>query len=384
VAAAATALILLSSNPVALIAVPVLALYALFLAWRARSWPALGQGAWAIGLGLGLAAFFWLPALAERGWVQTGRLLSGYLNYRNHFVYLHQLVYSPWGYGLSLPGPEDGMSFGLGPVHLALLAASLLLAWKLRDRLRKAGEGWAHVWFFVALLGLSAFLVTDSSIWLWDGLPLLQYLEFPWRILVLAAVATAFIAGFVFVAVRSPRQRRWLLAAVLGGLVLTGMGHAKPEGYYNTTDAEYSPAVIAATGIEVTTAREYEPIWAGTRPEAPAPADRLLLTGGQVRVLKSRVTGHRAEWLIEADGPAQLRAATHYYPGWRLTVDGEPRPVTVQNPYGLVDFTVESGVHEVMLEFGSTPLRGWAIAISAAALALLVGTAVWGWWRWRS
>jgi 4-amino-4-deoxy-L-arabinose transferase-like glycosyltransferase len=382
-AAAATALILLSSNPVSLIAVPVLALYPLFLAWRARSWRALRRGAWAIGLGVGLATFFWLPALAERDWVQTGRLLSGYLNYRNHFVYLHQLVYSPWGYGLSLPGPEDGMSFGLGPVHLALLAASLLLAWNLRDRLRRAGEGWAHFWFFVALLGLAVFLVTDNAIGLWDGLPLLQYLEFPWRILVLAAVATAFIAGFVFLAAKDSRQRRWLLAAVLGGLLLTGMGHARPEGYYDTTDAEYSPAAIAATGIEVTTAREYEPIWAASRPEAPAPANRLLLIGGKVRVLKSQVTGHRIEWLIEADGPAQLRAATYYYPGWQLTVDGERRPVSVQNPYGLMDFTLESGVHKVALEFGSTPLRWWAAAISVVALALLVATVVWGWWRRR-
>jgi hypothetical protein len=48
------------------------------------------------------------------------------------------------------------MSFGLGPVHLVLLAASLLLAWKLRDRLRRAGPGWSHFWFFVALLGLAA------------------------------------------------------------------------------------------------------------------------------------------------------------------------------------------------------------------------------------
>ncbi|MBN1139396.1 MAG: YfhO family protein, partial [Anaerolineae bacterium] len=378
-AAAATALILLSSNPVSLIAAPALVLYVLFLGWRAKSWSVLGRGAWAIGLGLGLSAFFWLPALAERGWVHTDRLLSGYLNYDNHFVYLHQLVYSPWGYGLSLPGPQDGMSFGLGPVHLALLAASLLLAWKLRGRLRQAGDGWAHFWFFVALLGLTAFLVTDNAIWLWDGLPLLQYLEFPWRMLALAAMATAFISGFVFLAAKDPRQRRWLLAVVLGGLLLTGLGHAKPEGYYDTTDAEYSPAVIAATGIAVTTAREYEPIWAGTRPEAPAPADRLLLVGGEVRALKSRVTGHCIEWLIEADGPAQLRAAIYYYPGWQLTVNGERRPVMIQNPYGLIDFTLESGVHEVVLEFGSTPPRGWAVALSAVALALLVGTWVLGW-----
>jgi len=114
------------------------------------------------------------------------------------------------------------------------------------------------------------------------------------------------------------------------------------------------------------------------RPDAPAPADRLLVTGGQVRVLKSAVTGHRQEWLIEVGGPARLRAATASYPGWRLTVDGEPRPLAIQNPYGLMDFTLESGVHEVVLVFGSTPLRTWAAAISAAAFLLLLATAVWG------
>jgi len=375
VAVGAVALLLLSSNPVALIALPALALYAAFLAWRTRSWSVLGRGAWAIGLGLGLAAFFWLPALVERDWVQTGRLLSGYLNYRHHFVYLHQLVYSPWGYGLSWPGPEDGMSFGLGPVHLALLITSLLLAWKSGGRLRRAEESWGHFWFFVVLLGLTAFLVTDNSIWLWDALPLLQYLEFPWRILVLATVATAFLCGFPFLAVPGTRPRRRLLAAVLGGLLLTGLGHARPEGYSNTTDAEYSPAVIATTGIEVTTTGEYEPIWVQQRPPTPAPSDRLLLLAGQVRVLKSRVTGHRLEWLIEADGPAYLRAAISFYPGWRLTVDGRPRPLTVQNRYGLIDFPLESGLHQVVLAFGSTPLRGWAAALSGMALVLLGLTA---------
>ncbi len=375
VAAAATALILLSSNPVALIAVPALALYAAFLAWRAKSWRVLGRGVWAIGLGLGLAAFFWVPALAERHWVQTHHLLSGYLNYRNHFVYLHQLVYSPWGYGLSLPGPEDGMSFGLGAVHLALLVAAGLLAWRQGNRLRRAGSGWDHFWFFLGLLGLTVFLVTDNSLWLWDALPLLQYLEFPWRILVLAAVAMAFICGVPFLAVQEPRHRRWLLGAVLAGLLLTGMVHAKPEGYYNTTDAEFAPAAIAGKGLEVTTTGEYEPRWVTQRPPTPAPPDRLLLLSGQVRVLKSHLTGTRYEWLLEANGSAQLRVATFYYPGWRLAVDGQTRPVTTQNPYGLMDLALESGVHEVVLTFGLTPLRSWAMALSGVALLLLGLTA---------
>jgi hypothetical protein len=373
VAVGAVVLLILSSNPVALVVVPLLGLYVLFLAWRARSWRSLRRGLGALILGVGMAAFFWLPALVERNWVKTGQLLTGYLNYRNHFVYLHQLVYSSWGYGLSLPGPEDQMSFRLGVVQIILIVVSTIFARRFRDRLDK--EHRAHFWFFLGLLGLVAFLVTDNSIWLWDTLPLLQYLGFPWRILVMAAVSTAVICGFSLVLVGKV-LRRWLLAGILAGLFVFGMPHAKPEGYFDVIDADYAPEIIASQGLAVTTTREYEPIWAGMQPEGQAPPNRLLLLSGQVRVLESNLTGTRYEWLLEAAGPAALRVATFYYPGWQLTVDDQPRIVTVQNPYGLIDFSLEPGTHRVHLSFEPTPLRqgaGWGslgILLLTALIAL--------------
>ena len=73
-------------------------------------------------LGLALSAFIWAPALAARQYAAMNRAVEGYAQYSNHFVYLHQLFYSPWGYGLSVPGPDDGMSFALGWSHLLLAA----------------------------------------------------------------------------------------------------------------------------------------------------------------------------------------------------------------------------------------------------------------------
>ncbi len=370
VAVSSIALLLLSSNPLALVTAPTLALYAAFLAGRARSWAALRRGAWAVGLGLGLAAFYWLPALLERQWVNTDNLLTGYLNYGNHFVYLHQLLFSPWGYGLSVAGTADGMSFGLGLAHLALLATSLVLARWWRD----GAEGRAHLVFFIVLLGAAVLLVTDNSLWLWERLPLLQYLEFPWRILALAAVAMAFLCGFPFLVVTDRRRRRWLLVGALAALLLTGIPHARPEGYLAIQDADYAPPVIAGKGIETTTTRECEPVWVEERPTSPAPEERLLVASGTVRVLESRPSGTRYEWLLEADGPAQVRVAAFYYPGWRLTVDGEERPLTVDHPTGRIAFALEDGVHRVVVHFGTTPLRSWAVALSLLSLIGLIGT----------
>ena len=376
-AAGAIALLVLSSNPVALIAAPVLLGYVLFLARRARNLRVLGRGLLALALGLALSAFFWLPAIVERNWVKLENLLQGYLNYQNHFVYLHQLIYSPWGFGLSLPGPHDGMSFGLGLVPLVMLGVSLLLARYLRAQLREAGEGWAHFWFFLGVLGLAVFLVTDNSLWLWNRLSLLQYLEFPWRALVLAALATAFTCAFPFLAVREERRQRWLFLVLLAGFFLTALPYARPEGFHEVSDADYAPEVIAARGIEVTTTGEYEPAWAIVRPGSPAPAGRLLLLAGRVRLLEQQCTGTSCRWLLEADGPAWLRAAIFYYPGWQLTVDDQPHPLSVQNPFGLMDFGLSGGFHRVELVFRQTALRQWALGISAAALLLIPVLVVW-------
>ena len=64
--------------------------------------------------------------------------------------------------------------------------------------------------------------------------------------------------------------------ATIVALFLVGFSHARPEGFLDIDEADYSPAMIAARGIQAT-ARQFEPIWVQTWPETPAPPDRLLL-----------------------------------------------------------------------------------------------------------
>jgi hypothetical protein len=223
------------------------------------------------------------------------------------------------------------------------------------------------------------FFCSPASAWLWDGLSLLHPLQFPWRFLSLAAVSTALLCGFPFLlrALRDRRLANGLMFATIAALFLTGFAHASPEGFLEVEGDDYSPATIAARGIQAT-ARQFEPIWLQTWPETPAPHGRLLLLSeqGQVRVLESHLTSTRYNWLLEATSPVQLRVATFYFPGWRLTVDGQPRALTVQNPYGLIDFSLEAGVHEVEVTFGHTPVRWLAEGLSVGALLLLGLTAL--------
>src|SRR5207248_9028952 len=130
----------LGGRPVALLAAPFLGGAVIWAAARPRSLVALGRGLASLALGFGLSAFFWLPALAEQGEVHLERVLAGPLRYVNHFVWPHQLVVSPWGYGISAPGPHDGMSLALGLVQVAALVLGLgVLAWQVRPPLPSGG-----------------------------------------------------------------------------------------------------------------------------------------------------------------------------------------------------------------------------------------------------
>ena len=156
-----------------------------FTAWVEKPWAKAVDGLGGITpLGFATRArdrssFVWLPALSARQDVSMNRALEGNGKYSNHFVYLHQLFYSPWGYGLSVPGPDDGMSFALGWSHLLL--ALLAYVWLSRAPSLKADRRLLR--FFAAAAAILCVLMLEHVLWFWEQMPILQNVQLPWRLL---------------------------------------------------------------------------------------------------------------------------------------------------------------------------------------------------------
>lgn len=387
VGALGTALLVLSSNPIALIAMPALVVGLLIVAWRERRAAPLARGGAGLVLGLGLAAFFWLPAYAERGLVHTERLvLPGYLSYENHFVYPWQLVLSPWGYGASVPGPNDGMSFSIGVAHLAVAALAVILAALL---VRRAAGDYGREGLLVplviggALLVGGAWLTTASSQPIWDHIATLHYLQFPWRFLSLVVFGAALLASAPFVAWRpAAGWRRWLpgvlLCAVIVTLAADSWGHAQPNPDWRPNPAllRLTPAQIASSGKSVDLEGEFEPRWLTVEPYR-APAAPVDVVRGAATVQVEHQGAARLDFRVAAATAARLRVSIHYFAGWTVLEHGEVLPIKVSAPDDLMVLDVAPGAHQYTIVFRDTPIRRLANGVSLAALLLLAAFLCW-------
>ncbi len=205
--------LMITSNLVALIFTPLLALYCLVLLLnrideeqplrrmskesffplvanliRVATAPALG-----LLLGLLLSAFFWIPALSEGGLVNQDQWYGGYYNPELHFVYPHQLLEPGWGFGISQPGPDDvqqgALSFQLGAVPLVLAVLALVGL-----RAIPAGRR-RELTLLLFWLLLAIFLMLPISTWAWRTIGFVSFAQFPWRWLMIAALPLAVLAG---------------------------------------------------------------------------------------------------------------------------------------------------------------------------------------------
>jgi len=374
--ALAYAAILLTHNVFALIFSPLLAAYglltALTLPTRSLRRPRMIAVGVALLLGLGSAAFFWLPAMAEQAYVHIDRLLvPPTFAYWNNFLDLRELLAAPRTVHPDLLNPSPPRTLGLVPVALGLPA--LIGLWRFHDRPRRV-----QIAFFAAGFITYAWLTTASSRPVWDTAPLLEYTQFPWRLLAPAALCLAMLTAAIVDLFPDDRRGTLLSAAAITLLVIGAMFWLSPR---YCSWVEESPTTSSIAHFEQqrhligTTAKgEYTPLTVKTLPEeiATTVLDPASLPPG-TEVFQEQVKPIGAELTVTATAPFVAIYNGFDYPGWRVTVDGRKVPITPDTPHGRITFPVPAGRHHVAIRFGETPMRLVADCISLACLILVAG-----------
>jgi len=168
------------------------------------------------------SGFFLGPAIIEKNLVKLGSNVAA--DYQQHFPTLSQLFFSPWGFGYSQTGPADGMSFKFGYVQWFILFLSLTLSIFYRRLL-----------FLVIPLIFCLFLILPSSQYFWEKIPLLQQLQYPWRLLGLCVFITAILASIILKSLSS-QYRLLLLLFLIFGSIITNRHHIQVVSNPNLPD----------------------------------------------------------------------------------------------------------------------------------------------------
>jgi len=244
----------------------------------------------------------------------------------------------------------------------------------------------AHVLFFLALLLLCIFLMLPVSTPIWERVPLLAFVEFPWRLLSLAALATAGLAGASMTIWRG----RWANLALAVSLLLL-LGDALVFTYPRHPFRRYQDISLQdmvreekSSGVIGTAAgNEYLPLWVTQFPFT-SPLTSAYLNGEEAeRFDYGRLpAGARASLLtaapssvsyqLESAEPFQARFFTFYFPGWRAEVDGQAAELAPEEGSGLITLPVPPGKHQVRLFWAEIPHRLAADVLSALSLLILV------------
>lgn len=366
-------------------------------------WRRVALAAAAGGAGLLLMAGFLLPLLVEGPHLEQQVYISNTYDYRNHFVHWGQFFSPQWGFGYSddPAGANDGMGFQAGSLALILGAVGGYVLLHGREAM---GTRRAYLSFLASASIVLLFLMTSAAGLLWNALPMLAVIQFPWRLLALTAFTLSALGGpAVASLLESCDPQSGAAAQEAGALILAllvvfaSMGYVgaplepveawREDGRAIFRFEQEHPDMIAYTEwvkepfttspmTEDYAAEEYAEDYS-----ANGQLTRLAIIAGEGEIVSQYSRGSSAGGVVRTTGPATVRVHLTYFPGWQVRVDGQAVAARVSDPYGLIEVDVPGGEHRIDVRMGATPPRTLGALISWATLLALLG--LWAWDRSR-
>lgn len=338
-----------------------------FLVLREGSLKSLKYFLSAILLGVGIASTFILPAFFEKDLVQSSKMITGYFDYRGHFVEIRQFFSTFWGYGASLWGGDDDMSFQVGVTHWVALTFALVASFLSRRNRKQL----LLILFLMAAFLFSLFMQHNKSTPIWLRFPILAYTQFPWRFLGISIFFISLTAGVLGTYIQKKLTVLGLVFVAV--FVLGNINYFKPESYYpDSVDTHYISPEVLTNGDKLP--KDYLPVWVEDlqreRIISPHPVNGDAIISDYEN--KSASVKFRAAVIQEAD----IEIPLTYFPGWKVWANDELVEVETPDKYGLVRFKLTPGNYDVKVVFTDTPVRKAGNILSLISALIVVALLV--------
>lgn len=347
---------------------PLLAGYLLVLWWQqGRSASRLGWALAALGGAMGLSAFFWVPLLAESGFLRQDAFTTSIE------VFIPENLWN-WNTIVDLNFPFEytfDVPYQLGILQLVLAVAGIA-------SVRRWTLEWRY-WLGVTLWAGLAIGAWSEPLWLGSRAGLA--IQFPWRLLSLLSVSLPLWAGWVVLRLHRRTLQTVGVAVLCGATLLwqrplvAWMGSlATEQGSMPLAAIARHEAITGQWGTGPT--REFMPRWSQALHYQPEETD----VAAPMQIRLHALSGEGVDAQVTSEQGGAVRLTSFYFPGWQATLgDGTLLEPVSSTSLGLLTVDVPPGSHRLRLTQPGTALQRWATWLTWVTLAGLVALA----WRVR-
>jgi hypothetical protein len=356
----------LSNAPAGVLASYSMALLFAWATFTERNWKIALRGAAGVTLGFGLAGVYLIPAVYEQRWVNIGQALSSGLLPVQNFLFTR------------IDDPEHTWFNWIASACALLLLLLFLVTALISRRFNSSANLDARarkLWTALLVVGSAASLlmlrITNP---LWDLLPKLRFVQFPWRWMsIIALVCSCFLAAAF------EKRRAWLLFVVILAISVPLSLSLINNGWWDTDEMPTQAAAITnGKGFDGTD--EYDPL-GDDHLDLPvnAPLVRLLAPSkdgpvkGEAGVQIVKWATEQKEIRVDAQSGARVALRLINYPAWRVQVNGKTvQPERMEDVNQMV-IPVEVGRSIIQVRFMRTldRLAGCVISLVSVLIAFV-------------
>src|SRR5882757_354136 len=295
------------------------------LAWAAlirKSATPLFRGAAGLALGFGLAAFYIVPAAYEQRWVNIAQALSPGLLPSDNFLFT------------AANDPEHTFfNYIASTIAVAIIAFTGIAAIAAHKELNQpdATQQRRHLWgAFLVLSALATVLMLRPAAVVWQLLPKLRFVQFPWRWMSILTVPFIYFLAAAF----ARRRFRWF-AFIAAGAFLSGTAIFLVHHTWWDQEEFSTLRASIASGEGFDGTDEYDPI-GDDHYNLPAKSPRIQViplnedaevepattAASESTIVIERWRTEEKVIRVESMRPTRLALRLLNYPAWQVQVNG--------------------------------------------------------------
>lgn len=280
--------------------------------------------------GLLLTSYFWIPIAFEKKFIVLS--IMPLADKSLHFINIKDLL------GLNTQQSIKPPLF-LGYPQILLIPYSVFLLFK-----KKVLEQGVILKFYLVTLLITLLFSTSFFSFIWN-LPLLNSVDFPWRLMVLISILISFVAGsLIYLKHSKIFFFFFILIFIYFSLPLIQIKNYLPndDQYYVTNDAT------------TTSNDELMPIWVTIKPKN-RPENKVILTNGEIKDLT--YTSRMIEFTANVNAADTVIINSLYFPGWKYKIDNKDINVQIIPNNGTIGIPLSPGNYKVKGTFSRTYVR---------------------------